>query len=314
MGATNRYRGRAAGLVLAVMLAGAVGERAAGSSLQQPAEALYADDASVRSRAAQQLIAAGQASVRVIDPFESPCFSSERPPASCRNFDHAFASTISILHTVAAKTGSDKANPAKELLWQIVHSPSRDFFDELGRRAEWKRTDGGALRARATQALDALLTVPADLGEKAASRLAVAHARRAGRSWHLLRNCSGTAMVAGCNYGSYLFSGDGQRISFRLIRYDARDNFGAGMTLRLSFVDAEGRIGLARAAGGFGGDLLSLTFYRLGEEQAALCSLSASGDDARRLLEKWQRYVAVAPAGCRAVATDDRVAVRLLSQ
>jgi len=281
---------------------------AGGGAPPQHAAALYSDDSATRARAAEQLIALGQAGVPHVDPFESACIRSDSFPYRCRNFDRALALTVTILEAVAA-AGGDTVNPAKDLLWHMVYSPAGDVFDELGQRDEWARTDAEALRRRALAALGRLMTIRADLGASDVARHAVARAEEGARRWYLLTNCAGATMSAGCNYGSYLFRGDGQLVSFRLIRYDDPDNFGAGFTLSLSFMDREGRLGLARAVGGFGGDLVTLTLYRLGEVQAPLCTLVAA-DAARELLDHWRRYVTVATPGCRVAERDARVQIR----
>lgn len=299
-------------LLLCATSSAAAPPRTAVNSLQHDAAALYADDEPSRARAVRQLIAAGRASVPLIDPFESGCILTDVLPARCRNFDRALDSTVTVLEAVATDDRGD-TNPAKDLVWRMLHEPAVDVFAELRQRPEWNRTDWQALRDRAAKTLERLLAVRSDLGWEEASRRAVAHAERAGRSWHLLRNCAGATMLAGCNYGSYVFAGEGRLVSFRPIPHGDRDNFGAGVKLRLSFLDGKGRLGMARATGGYGGDLVTLTFYRLDDQQVPLCVLSAQHSPGR-LLDRWTRYVAVTATGCRALDRDARVSFERLSE
>lgn len=295
---------RAAGLMLGlVLLASSLGAATAAAQRQE-IRGIYADDARTRSRAAERLIALGQSSVPLVDPFESGCIRASAFPPHCRNFDRALTATVEILDAVAAR-GADTANAAKDLLWRMLHSPAGDVFGELEQRDEWERTDADALRRRAHTAMERLMAIRANLGERAVSRRATARATDGGRRWYLLRNCAGGSMYAACQYGSYLFGADSGP-SFRLIRHDDRDNFGAGVTVGLSFVGPERAVGLVSAEGGFGGDLTTLTFYRMGARQAPLCTLVAA-EGARRLLDDWQRYVSIRTDDCRAAARDARI-------
>jgi hypothetical protein len=296
---------RAAGLTLGlVLLASSLGAATADAQRQE-IRGIYADEARTRRRAAERLIALGQSSVPLVDPFESGCIRASAFPPHCRNFDRALTATVQILDAVATR-GADTANAAKDLLWRMLHSPAGDVFGELEQRDEWERTDADALRRRARTAVERLMAIRANLGEREVARRATARAADGGRRWYLLRNCAGGSMYAACQYGSYLFGGDSRRPSFRLIRHDDSDNFGAGVTVGLSFVGPQRAVGLARAEGGFGGDLTALTFYRLGATQAPLCTLVAT-EGVRRLLDDWQRYVTIRADDCQAAARDARI-------
>lgn len=267
---------------------------------------LYADDAAVRSEAAARLIEFGQASVELLDPFESGCLDSEPPPARCANFDLALDLTIAILDSVATRTqgaGRGEPNPAKDMLWRITHANVGDPFD-LDLLPAWQRTDGARLRERALAALDRLMSLPVTISAEDAGRLALATAALNGGRWYILSNCAGGSMYSGCNYGSYVFDQAASLISVRIIRYDDPDNVGSGVQLALDAIGES--IGIVQASGGFGGATEQLIFYRLTSDQRPLCRLTAP-DLSHHLLQSYDRFVVVDASGCTATSRGEEL-------
>ncbi len=274
----------------------------AGESIQRTVDDLYADAPQQRSAAARRLITIGQNAVPYIDPFKSGCLDPATRPARCKNYDKALREIIAALERIAVEhepAGVTERNAAKDLLWTMLNDPAEDAFD-LEAHVGRDPAVGAGLKQFARASLDRAMSIPDDLREEEASRRAVGRAQDQELGWYLLENCAGASMYAGCNYGSYVFSRDGTRASFRLIHHEDRDSVGAGVTVEL-FLDAGLKhVGYLRARGGFGGGGERLVFYRLRPNQTPLCALISS-DSQRDVLSSHRKFVSVSVDGCKSL-------------
>ena len=261
---------------------------------------LYSEDAAVRAAASAELRAAGAGAVPSLDPSASGCLDAESRPEKCGAYDLALAEIVSLLETIARQDAARNpggASAAKDLLWRMLHDPSADPFD-LGLDPRWDaRTDGKALRDRASALLVEIMALPKTLPEAQASARAVARSRSDTRHWYLLANCAGATMLTGCSYGLYLYDAAGVLLGSRFIRADAPESVGAGVETKLSIDTPIPGLGQLRATGGFGGDVERAVIYRLEVALAPLCAL-ASGQEPLGPASEISRWVDCSLESC----------------